>query len=311
MAIEATFTFPIIRKDYIQAAIQTLRDTTPEGVEFRVIVVDQTLDGIFEDFTLWTEIKRKIDLYIRPPRNLGFAKAMNEGIIHGLHWGSKYVVACNDDVEFLDSRWWQGILDQFEAFPKMMAINPASIIEPGWGYGVGLPDHKTPDWGVLVGSDIYPKKKDGKAFTYKEAKTKEGYDWLLKDYKQGHIEGFAGWCVIGKREMWKNVGLYDERFTPGGGEDYDLCHRIYMADGRASATMRSWVWHWWGKSKEIVHKDATKLLPTNRGTFQNTNGLFQHSKDGANSPIYPPRTEEEHGNKRMRKSMGVFADDIR
>lgn len=307
--IEATFVFPCIQKGYIAAALKTLYEFTP--IEFRVIVVDQTKLGFFSDPELWKEIAPRIDLYLRPNRNLGFAKAMNEGIIHGLHWGSKFVVACNDDVEFIDKRWWQGILDQFEAYPEMMAVNPASIIEPGWGYGIESSNFQCPDWGIAVGADIYPKKADGTPLLYEEARTEAGYSALLA-HRQGHIEGFAGWCVIGKREMWENVGLYDERFMPGGGEDYDLCHRVYIAKGRASATMRSFVWHWWGKSKGIVHT-SDEPLPTNRGTFQHTDDLFEFNEKGANSPIFPPREEPDKpfGNKRLRKNPGIFYDDIR
>lgn len=312
--IEATFVFPVIQKGYIHAALETLIKQTP--IELRTVVVDQTKQGLFSDPEYWAKVSPLVDMYLRPPRNLGFAKGMNEGIIHGLHWGSKYVVACNDDVEFLDPRWWPGILEQFAAFPEMMAVNPASVIEPGWGYGIGLPDHKAPPWGTVIDGDIYPKDPedpDGKPITYEMAKTRGGYDKLLA-HRQGHIEGFAGWCVVGKRKMWESeVGLYDERFCPGGGEDYDLCHRIYIAGGRASATLRSFVWHWWGKSKEIVNT-SDEPMPTNRGTFQHTDALYDPSPDGANSPIFPHRPNDESKpfeNKRKRKSMGVFVDDIR
>ena len=299
--INVTFVFPIIQKNYIDKALKTLKENTPGKV--RAIVVDQTVSG-------WDDKDGLADLILKPGRNLGFAKAMNEGIIHGLHWGSEYVVPCNDDVEFIDPRWWQGIMDQFEAFPKMMAVNPASVIEPGWGYGYGTENFNCPDWGVEVGGNIYPKKKDGTAFTYEQAIAPGGYDWLLKDYKQGHIEGFAGWCIVMSRENWEKVGLYDERFTPGGGEDYDLCHRIYLAGGRASATMRSWVWHWWGKSKDIVHIPNDGILPVGRDTFQSVNDLYISSPEGGNSPIYPPRDNKPFNNKMKRKSPGIFIDDI-
>jgi glycosyltransferase involved in cell wall biosynthesis len=309
--IEATFVFPVIQKGFIFAALQTLIEQTP--IELRTIVVDQTKAGLFDDKELWEKVSPLVDLYLRPPRNLGFAKGMNEGIIHGLHWGSKYVVACNDDVEFIDPRWWPGLLEQFQAFPEMMAVNPASVIEPGWGYGIGVPGHECPEWGVVVdGKNICVKGKDGKPITVEKARTKEGYSELL-ELRKGHIEGFAGWCVVFPRETLETVGLYDERFCPGGGEDYDICHRIYEAGGRASATLRSFVWHWWGKSKDIVHT-GSEPLPTNRKVFQHTDDLFEHSPDGANSPIFPERhgePDKPFDNKRKRKSKGVFIDDIR
>ncbi len=310
--IEATFVFIPIIPDYIETALKTLYEKAPPGLNFRVIVVDQTKDGVYGKVAKYT------DLIIRNPNpnrtNMGFSKANNEGMIHALHWGSKYIVACNDDIEFLDPRWWQGLMDQFEAFPEMMAVCPASPIEPGWGYGLGgdgkwVTGNSCPEWGVQMGENIYPKAPDGTPITLEKARTKEGYDMLLA-HRQGHIEGFAGWFVVFKRETLETVGLYDERFGPGGGEDYDYVHRIYLAGGRASATMRSFIWHHWSKSKEAIGARAG-LAPFTKRHFQDTNALFEHSPDGANSPIFPPRDNEPFGNKRKQKDKGFFVEDPR
>jgi len=310
--IEATFVIPIIQKAYIKDMLKTLYEFTP--INFRTVIVDNTRNGLYSDSELWREVKPMIDLYLIGNRNFCFAKSMNEGIIHGLHWGSKYVVACNDDIFFINKKWWSGILAQFETYSEMMAVNPASVLEPGFGYGLNrdgtwVTGNKCPGWGVQVGGDIWPKKLDGKPLTFEEAKTDEGYEFLLEHRGGGHIEGFAGWCVVGKREMWENVGLYDERFT-NGAEDYDLVHRIYLAGGRASATMRSFAHHLWGKSKDILGS-SNEPMETRRKPFQDTNALYEHHPDGANSPIFPPRENEKYGNKRRRKSSGIFIDDPR
>ena len=303
--IDATFVFVPIIPDFIRLALESLHKFT--HINFRVVVVDQTKDGVYglvHDYA---------DLIIRNPNrlNMGFAKANNEGIIHGLHWKSDFIVACNDDVLFLDDRWWQGIMDQFTAFPEMLAVNPASPIEPGWGYGIGLPGHECPPWGVVIDGNIYPKAPDGSPITLEMAQTKAGYDMLLA-HRQGHIEGFAGWCVIGRREMWENVGLYDERFGPGGAEDYQLCHRIYLAKGRASATLRSFVWHYWGKSKDGLNT-RPDIVPYTKKYFSDCDSSFEFSPDGANSPIYPERDEpsKPFKNKRKLKTPEVYVEDIR
>src|SRR3990167_3695536 len=277
--IELTTIFIPIIPEYIETALKTLYEKAPSGLNFRVIVVDQTKDGIYG------LVKPYADLIIRNPNriNMGFSKANNEGIIHAMHWGSKYIAACNDDIEFIDSRWWQGIIDQFQAFPEMMAVCPASVIEPGWGWGLNengwVPGNSCPDWGVAVGKNIY-------------------------------IKGSDGWFVVFKRETLEKVGLYDERFGPGGGEDYDYVHRIYCAGGRASATMRSFLWHYWSVSREGAHTRGD-IVPFGRKTFADTNSLFIHAPNGANSPIFPPRDNEKYGNKRKRINPGIFIDDIR
>ena len=215
--IDVTFIFIPIIPEFIEIALKTLYEKMPKGVNFRVIVVDQTKNGIYG------LVQPYADLIIRNPNpkrtNMGFSKANNEAIIHALHWGSKYIACCNDDIEFLDSRWWQGIIDQFITYPEMFAVCPASPIEAGWGYGLGsdgkwVSGNSCPSWGIAIGENIWPKKPDGTAITYEECKTKEGYDILLA-HRQGHIEGFAGWFVVFTREALEKVGLYDERFGPG------------------------------------------------------------------------------------------------
>jgi O-antigen biosynthesis protein len=306
--IKCTFIFNPVIPEYIQPALESLYKFTP--IDFRVIVVDQTRDGVYG------KVCDYADLIIRSPHrlNLGFAKSVNEGILHALHWGSEYVAVCNDDILFLDSRWWQGIMDQYTAYPEMMAVCPASPIEPGWGYGMAddetwVPGNQCPDWGVQVGKNIYPKDPSGKPITLEVAQTKQGYDMLLA-HRQGHIEGFAGWFVVFKRETLLKVGLYNEKFGPGGGEDYEYVHRIYIAGGRASATMKSFIWHWWSKSREGLHTRGD-IPPYTHPSFADTNSFFEHSPDGANSPIFPPRENELFGNKRRLKTTESFVDDIR
>lgn len=306
--IECTFVFnPVIDK-YIRPALESLYKFTP--INFRVVVVDQTKNGVYG------LVYDYADLIIRNPKrlNMGFGKSLNEGIIHGLYWGSKYVAACNDDILMISNKWWQGIIDQFEAYPEMLAVCPASPLEPGFGYGLNpdgtwVPGNSCPSWGVQVGGDIYPKGSDGLPITLAKAQTEEGYNDLLK-HRQGHIEGFAGWFVVGKSDFWENVGLYDERFGPAGAEDYQLVHRIYLAGGRASATMRSFVWHWWMSSKKASHT-TTDIVPYTKPSFQNCDALFDRSPDGVNSPIFPPRDNEPFGNKRKLKQEGFFVEDPR
>jgi len=306
--IECTFIFVPIIPDFIEEALKTLHQYTK--INFRVIVVDQTKDGVYG------KVAPYVDLVVRAPNriNLGFSKSNNEGILHALYWKSKYIAVCNDDIIFLDPRWWSGLMEQFKAYPEMMAVCPASPIEPGWGYGMNsdgtwIPGNSCPSWGVPIGENIYPKDPEGNPITLEVARTQKGYDMLLA-HRQGHIEGFAGWFVVFKRETLETVGLYDERFGPGGAEDYNYVHRIYLAGGRASATMRSFIWHHWSSTRKAVGT-RNDIVPYSKKAFQDCDALFEYSPDGANSPIYPPRDNQLFGNKRKLKSPEIYVEDIR
>jgi GT2 family glycosyltransferase len=238
--MENTFVVPIIRNDYIKPMLESLyKFTNPDT--FRVIVIDQTPIGVYN------EIKELTHLYIRPYRNLGFAKAMNVGIKLA---DTEYVSCYNDDVEFINQRWWPGIKETFENLGEnCFGVNPMSPKEAAWGYG-----HVAPPGRVLTedGRGVV-WIKDGKPLALEESRTEEGYQWYL-DNVRGWIDGIALWGVTFKRQLFDYIGLFDERFYPGGGEDYDLNARAYCQDWnkhnryRMVASSKSWVYHHWGSS---------------------------------------------------------------
>lgn len=245
-----TFIIPVLRSDYIERCIETLYRYTPNN--FKVIVIDQTKSGL-------PDIKG-VHLKIRPYRNLGFSKALNEGIIHALHWKSDFITCWNDDVECINKAWWNGIMDTFnmESGNEILVVNPESAKIPLWGYGakgyVEVIDYKKEftdeDYKLLVGGD----------FTHLKTK----YPNLPKTFPlnyQGVCDGFAAFGAVFKRKHFELIGLWDERYYPGGGEDYDMMTRVYRKKYRAVSTRSSWVWHHWGKSKDSEKEAQETSMP--------------------------------------------------
>lgn len=219
--MENTFIFNPVRSDFIGKCLETLYKYTHN--DFRVIIVDQTANGCYDT------VKDKTDLYLRPSRNLGFAKSMNEGIIHALRWKSPYITCANDDIEFINNDWWDGVTRTFEHFPKAAVVNPNSVIDRGEAEG-RLP--------------------------YKENYTDEEYQNLISTHRNPDfpwvMDGICMWLPVFPREKLLEIGLYDERFYPGGGEDYDWNGRAYIRGYRCLGTAASWVYHHWGKSKDEI-----------------------------------------------------------
>jgi GT2 family glycosyltransferase len=248
---DKTFITAVLRSDYVERMIETLYKYTEN---FNLIVVDQTKDGL-----------KHIDgvhLVLRPLRNLGFAKAMNEGILHGLHWKSEYIININDDVELISPRWWQGILDTFNNHDgnEILVVNPESIKIPLWGYG------KPPNEYIEV-------------IDYKNEFTDADYDFLLKgDFShlkekypelpesfplqyEGVCDAFAAFCPVFKRKFFDLIGMWEERCYPGGLDDYDAMCRTYRKKYRAVSTRKSWLYHAWGKSKDEQVKAQEMGMP--------------------------------------------------
>ena len=118
MEIINTIVIPHLNnKKGLLRCLETLYKHTP--LNFRVILIDQS-----DDKELYEEVKDKVHLHIKAYRNLGFAKASNYGIRLA---DTKYVTVLNDDVEFINIRWWDGILETFTKYPEAVAVNPSSM----------------------------------------------------------------------------------------------------------------------------------------------------------------------------------------
>lgn len=253
--IENTFVINPVRPDFIDRCLYTLYKYT-DMTNNRVVVVDQTLEGIDLDLQLSLG---KVHLVLRPHRNLGFSKSMNEGIIHGLRWKSKYITCMNDDIEFISPLWWEGIVETFGQDERIIGVNPMSPREPGWGYGLDHGEHlDLLDYKTEFSDEEYQWLLEG---DFSDIKKERGFPESFPEKKVGVIDAIATWCTIFKREAFELFGLFEERYYPGGGEDYDYNARVYREGYRMVGTTRSWVWHWWGSSKDRTDEYTGKGLP--------------------------------------------------
>jgi len=218
MKIENTIVIPHLHNPGVIRCLETLWKHTPPN--FRVILVDQGDKDLTED------VAGLVHLYIRSYRQLGFAKACNIG------WklaDTKYVTLCNDDVEFINKRWWDGIVDSFNK--NIVAVNPKTARD------------------YDVGGDIRNKVE------YKKDFTEADYDKML-ELPYSNMQCNAMFCTVIEQAKAKKIGYFDEFFFPGGGEDTDF---IIRAKGlreppnwvgyEVISTPLSYVWHWWRQSE--------------------------------------------------------------
>jgi GT2 family glycosyltransferase len=250
MIADKTFIIPTVTN--IQGAVRCIKSIYKYTDNFRIILIDNS-DYDYDEETK-AFFKSTVHLHIRPYYNLGFAKSCNTGIRLS---DTDYVVLCNDDVEFINKAWWEGVMSEFRKDPKIVAVNPASIMD----------------------------RNDAPRLPYKSEYSEDDYQALLNwkdttgnygnaELKNIVIDGICMWCtVIPRRAFGINglffepqnpvrIGLFDEKFYPGGGEDYDWNIRAYRKGLRCIGTFKSWAWHDWGSTKDTI---PSKALPQREG----------------------------------------------
>lgn len=257
-----TFVYPIIRTDFIRKSIETLAKNTPR-FQYRIVVVDQSIKGIDEPLKNW--LLENNDIYIRQ-KNQGFSNAANKGILQGLNWQTPYIAVVNDDTEFMHFGWFNDAIGEFESDPHIIAVCPESPRVAMWGYGLDHGEHVE----LIAHKNEFTAEDIAylKAGNYDKEEIQSRHPFTIPESfpftKRGVVDGIAMWCPIFKREAFIELGLFDERFVWGGGEDYDMLARAYSCaypvervtcdptfHRRMVSTMKSWVWHWWGQSKDI------------------------------------------------------------
>jgi GT2 family glycosyltransferase len=202
--------------------LETLEKYTPPI--YRVIVIHNghTLDSPNKD--LIDKIKPKVHLWIDTYRNLGFAKSMNTGI---RLTNTEYVLCANDDVELMYDSWWQEVEALFASDPELGGFNPHS------------PCNKMHTGDRML---QYP---------YKAEYTPEDIENIKKIFLgQAWYVGCCTYFTIFRKKMFDDVGLYDESFGIGSGEDYDLCVRAARGKWKVAGGSKVIVWHWWGDTKD-------------------------------------------------------------
>lgn len=243
---------PVIRPDLVERMLETLYEFTEKGM-FYVFLIDQTVKGLDS-----TALRDKYEnlMVIRTPKtdfhrtgNLGFAQATNLGITLTQ---TPYFMMCNDDVEFINKKWWQGVMDTYDMVEKATPDRPAVIVNPS--------SMKLPDWSVGR-----PHGEHHYIMEYKKHYTDADYDWLVKTphYVNEHLtiqpgsvmDGVTMYASVVHTARFLEIGMLDEKFFPGSGEDYDYSCRASMLGYRSVGTTLSYVFHHWSATFQAIQDE--------------------------------------------------------
>ena len=133
-------------------------------------------------------LKKYADILIINEENLGFAKACNQGFRRAT---SEFICCVNNDI-FVWEGWLEALIKTFE---------------------------DNPDCGMAMPALMKQTKRGDEALKIEKIDLSQNYD----AYGAG---AEFGSCWLTKKEILDKVGLFDENFKIGFGEDRDLYRRM-------------------------------------------------------------------------------------
>lgn len=234
-------------------------------------------------------------IIIRNEENLGFPKAVNQGIVEST--GDTIVILNNDTI--VTPNWIYNLKAHF---------NDYDMVGPCTNYISGPQQIKIPEY----------------------ENEKELYEASEKYHKEHKNESMPWhrlvfFCVAIKREVLDRIGLLDEQFSPGNFEDDDFCLRAIEAGFRLGIAQDVFIHHIGQATHKSLNLDFKKLMETNQLKFQRKwqEALYQElkAKNYKNYEAGKPETEktlalvmivknEEKGLERAILSCKDFVNEI-
>jgi GT2 family glycosyltransferase len=172
---------------------------------------------------------------IQNKRNLGYAKANNQGIKEAK---GEYMLLLNPDTQVLEDALFL-MYEFMEQNPKVRALgpkllNPDETVQPSCRE---FPTFSTLIWEFLGLSRLFPKSK---VF----GRWRMGY---FNFDKPREVDQPMGSCFMLRRKTLEDVGIFDENFGMFF-NDVDLCYRIKKS---------GWKIYFYPDAKVIHHKGAS------------------------------------------------------
>jgi len=172
-------------------------------------------------------------------------------------------------IENRENRFFAGGNNQGIALARgryVLLLNPDTVVGPQWLERLVACAERDPEAGVTgpftngaVGHQLVrqPRYRSLEGFPAFAAACA-----MANDGRAREVHRLIGFCLLIKREVIERVGLLDERFGPGGYEDYDYCVRARQAGYKILLAEDVFIHHFGGKG--YVGMDYDGLRARNR-----------------------------------------------
>ena len=237
---------------YNKGVLESIRTYTKAGT-YEVIIVDNlSTDGTRE----WLEEQSDIKVVLND-ENVGFPKGCNIGIATAQ--ANTDILLLNNDIE-VTHQWLDNLQIALHSDPQVGAVQGLDAI-----YFKGALNEK--------GETLDFRTKDTSAIHQFAIKNNES------DAKRWKYTNFlTGYCMLIKRDVLNQIGLLDERFTPGNFEDDDLSYRILAAGYYLLRCHDCFIHHFGSQSFRTNESAYWKLIDVNAQKFVDKWGVHSWKK---------------------------------
>lgn len=223
---------------YTYNCIRSIYENNP-GLIYEVILAD---DNSTEDISLIRNSFTNL-IYLRNGQNLGFLRNCNNAAAKAR---GEYIVMLNNDTQVMEG-WLSELLYVFRNFSDVGLAGSKLIYPKGALQEAG---------GIIW--------QDGGAanFGNRDNPARSEYNYIKEaDY-------ISGASIMITRELWQQIGGFDERYAPAYCEDSDLCFAVRKAGFKVYYTPFSEVVHFEGVTHgRDVKKGVKQYQAANKHKF--------------------------------------------
>ena len=195
------------------ACLSSIRRNTDPAL-YQVTYVDNGSDPA----NFYQLVKNNPDVqFVRLPFNHGSVRAINTGLLMALQSPSEFVLLMDNDTEVPggDADWLPRLMAYFDD-ERVGAAGAVSSYVSGLQQAEQAPDTYTKDW---------------------QDNGREGFK------EQPDAPVLVSFAMMLRKQAVREIGLFDERYEPGMGEDYDFVLSLRKAGWRAVVANSVWVKH--------------------------------------------------------------------
>ncbi|RKX93229.1 MAG: hypothetical protein DRP84_08800 [Spirochaetes bacterium] len=224
------------KKDITEKSIKSIIQNTYHS--YKLIIIDNGSEEFTENYLQSLKNNKGLQLdLIRNEKNLGFTKAVNQGIKKSK---GEYVCVLNNDALPMDG-WLTEMINVAESSSEIGLVNPRS----------NTLGHK-PVKNELLKDYVERLKNDNKG------------QWV-------EIGSAIGFCMLIKRAVIDKIGYLNEIYSPGYFDDTEYSLRAKRAGYKSVVAKGAYVYHkehstfkaknlekYFGRNQEIFYKEFSK-----------------------------------------------------